>query len=174
METLDAATVQAALDALQLNIQVQFFATSTATSEEAAASIGTTLGSIVKSIVFMVEGNPIVVLAAGDQRIDTRKIAALYNISRKKVKTARPEECIEYIGYAPGGVPPLGHRTPMPIYIDQTLSRFETVYAAAGAPNAIFPITFPTLIQITGGQVIDVVESGADNANSPLATPSEG
>lgn len=158
METLSTQDVQNALDTLGVNIQVRIFDTSTATSEEAATSIGTTLGSIVKSLVFMVEEKPIVILVAGDQRVDTRKIAVLYNVGRKKVKTAKAEECIQYIGYAPGGVPPLGHRTTVPIYVDATLARFEMVYAAAGSPNAIFPIPYAHLVEITGGQVIDVVE----------------
>jgi prolyl-tRNA editing enzyme YbaK/EbsC (Cys-tRNA(Pro) deacylase) len=77
-------------------------------------------------------------------------------VSRKKVKIAKAHECIEHIGYAPGGVPPIGHRHSVPIYIDQTLSRFETVYAAAGSPHHIFPIRFETLKDVTNGDVIDV------------------
>lgn len=157
MEPLTPHNVQKALDAHQLGIQIQTFAESTATSAEAAAAIGTTLGSIVKSLVFVIEEQPIVVLAAGDQKIDTRKLAALYEVGRKKVKIASSEQCIEYIGYAPGGVPPLGHRHPLPIYIDTTLQRFEVVYAAAGTPNTIFPIPFATLVDISGGKVTDVI-----------------
>ncbi|MCB9437698.1 MAG: YbaK/EbsC family protein [Anaerolineales bacterium] len=157
MEPLTPLDVQKALDAYQLGIQIQTFDESTATSAEAAAAIGTTLGSIVKSLVFVIEEQPIVVLAAGDQKIDTRKLAALYEVGRKKVKIASPEQCIEYVGYAPGGVPPLGHRQPLPIYIDATLQRFEMVYAAAGTPNAIFPIPFVTLVDISRGKVTDVI-----------------
>ncbi len=163
MESLTIQDVQAALDGLGTGIRVQTFETSTATSAEAAASIGTTLGSIVKSLVFMADGQPLVILASGDQRIDTRKLAAMYNISRKKVKVATTEECVTIIGYAPGGVPPVGHRSRVPILIDQTLGRYEMVYAAAGAPNAIFPIPYAKLVEITGGQVADVViEAGSE------------
>ncbi len=163
MEPLTSQAVQAALDALGTGIQVQIFETSTATSAEAAASIGTTLGSIVKSLVFMIDGQPLVILASGDQRIDTRKLAAMYTISRKKVKVATTEECVTIIGYAPGGVPPVGHRSRVPMLIDQTLGRYEMVYAAAGAPNAIFPIPYAKLVEITGGQVADVViEAGSE------------
>lgn len=162
MDALTSQDVQAALDALSTGIQVQTFNTSTATSAEAAASIGTSLGSIVKSLVFMVDGKPIVILASGDQRIDTRKLAAIFNIGRKKIKVATPEECVTIVGYAPGGVPPVAHRTAVPIYIDQTLGRFEIVYAAAGAPNAIFPIPYAKLMEITGGQVADVIIEDSD------------
>ncbi len=153
MEPLGPDDVQAAIDAQGLNTQIQTFDTSTATAEDAAASIGTELGSIVKSLVFVVNGQPIVVLASGDKKIDTRKIAAIYDVGRKKVKIATAEQCIDHIGYAPGGVPPLGHRQPVPIFIDDTLARFDTVYAAAGSPHAIFPVAYDTLVQITDGQV---------------------
>lgn len=163
MEPFTPQDVQAALDTLGTGIRIQTFETSTATSAEAAASIGTSLGSIVKSLVFMVDGQPLVILASGDQRIDTRKLAARYAVSRKKVKVATTEECVTIVGYAPGGVPPVGHRSHVPILIDQTLGRYEMVYAAAGAPNAIFPIPYAQLVEITGGQVADVVvEAGSE------------
>ncbi|NDJ86567.1 MAG: YbaK/EbsC family protein, partial [Chloroflexi bacterium] len=139
-EPLTSSDVQAALDEQAPGIQVETYDTSTATAPQAAASIGTPLGSIVKSLVFMINGRPIVALVAGDQKVDTRKIAAFYDVGRKKVKIATYEECVEHIGYEPGGVPPLGHRSAAPILIDRSLSRFETVYAAAGSPNTIFPI----------------------------------
>src|SRR5688572_14798734 len=155
--------VQAALDQTGLNLKIHFMDVSTATAPEAAAAAGTPLGSIAKSIVFMVDGKPLVVVTAGDKRVDDRKIATRYEVNRKKVKIATPEECIEIIGYAPGGVAPLGHRTPnLPVYIDETLSRFETVWAAAAAPNAIFPLTFEQLVQISGGIVADVVREDSE------------
>jgi Cys-tRNA(Pro) deacylase len=159
MEPLSPDDVQAALDAKGAGIRVQTFETSTATAQEAADSIGTTLGSIVKSLCFVVDGEPVVVLGAGDQRIDTRKLAALRGVGRKKAKMATAEQSVEYTGYAPGGVPPVGHRVEMPVYIDETLSRFETVYAAAGAPNTIFPIGFEALVNLTSGQVVDLAQT---------------
>ncbi|KAB2906406.1 MAG: YbaK/EbsC family protein [Anaerolineae bacterium] len=159
MQPLTPEDVQAALDAQNTGIQIQYFEQSTATSEEAAAAANTALGSIVKSIVFIADTQPVLVLTSGDQRIDDRKIASHYNIGRKKVRIATADECITIVGYAPGGVPPLGHRTPnLPIFIDRMLSRYDRVYAAAGAPNAIFPIPYQQLIEITGGTVMDVVK----------------
>jgi prolyl-tRNA editing enzyme YbaK/EbsC (Cys-tRNA(Pro) deacylase) len=159
MQPLTPEDVQAALDAQNTGIQIQYFEQSTATSEEAAAAANTELGSIVKSIVFIADAQPVLVLTSGDQRIDDRKIASHYNIGRKKVRIATADECITIVGYAPGGVPPLGHRTPnLPIFIDRMLSRYDRVYAAAGAPNAIFPIPYQQLIEITGGTVMDVVK----------------
>jgi prolyl-tRNA editing enzyme YbaK/EbsC (Cys-tRNA(Pro) deacylase) len=150
--------VQAALDALELGIRVQHFDASTATSQEAADSIGTSLGSIAKSLCFVVDGQPVLVIASGDQRVDDRKLGALRGVSRKKVRIADAEATLEATGYAPGGVPPVGHVSPLPVFIDQTLSRFDLVYAAAGSPHAIFPIPYQTLVEVTGGQVVDVVK----------------
>jgi prolyl-tRNA editing enzyme YbaK/EbsC (Cys-tRNA(Pro) deacylase) len=156
MEARTSDDVQAVLDALGLDIQVQVFDTSTATSQEAADSIGTSLGSIAKSLCFLVGSEPVVVIASGDQRVDDRKLGALRGVSRKKVKIADAESTVRATGYAPGGVPPVGHANPLPVLIDQTLSRFELVYAAAGSPHAIFPIPYQTLVDVTDGEVVDV------------------
>lgn len=157
MQPLTPQHVQAQLDQLGTGIQIHFYDDSTATSQLAAERIGCEVGQIVKSLAFVVNGKPIVVLASGDQYIDDRKLAALFGVGRKKVKIATPQQCVEIYGYAPGGVPPLAHRTPgMAIYMDDALQRYELVYAAGGTHNAIFPIALSQLIAITGCQIVDV------------------
>lgn len=156
MKELTTEDVRAALAAHGLNDVIRTFSESTATSEEAAAAIGTPLGTIVKSLCFMVDGQPVVVLAAGDHRVDSKKLAELSGVAKKRVKIASAEETLTATGYLPGGVPPVGHSQPVPILIDDTLSRYENVYAAAGSPNAIFPITLEKLIEITGGRMADL------------------
>lgn len=159
MEPLTPQDVQAALDTTGLSIQVQYLDKSSATAPQAAAALNTELGSIVKSLVFMVNGQPIVVLTAGDQRVHDKKLADYFGVSRKKVKIAKPQECIAHVGYEPGGVPPVGHRRDdLTLLIDQTLSRYEVVYAAAGAHDTIFPIPYAQLVTVTGGRVADVVK----------------
>lgn len=161
MQPLTPADVQAALDQLDPSIRIRFFESTTATSQQAADNIGCELGQIVKSICFMVDQQPVSVLASGDQRVDDRKLAALYNVGRKKVKAATAEQCIQIWGYAPGGVAPQPHRTPnIPIYIDDSLQRYDLLYAAGGDHNAIFPITLAQLITWTKGIVADVVKKG--------------
>lgn len=159
MEPLTPDHVQAALDAQNMGITVRFMEQDTSTAPLAAAALNTELGSIIKSLLFMVDGQPVVVLTAGDQKVHDGKLAAYFNVSRKKVKIATADECIHWVGYAPGGVPPIGHRHPdLTILIDETLSRFETVYAAAGAANTIFPIPYQKLLDITRGTPADVVK----------------
>lgn len=149
--------VQNALKKLDLDIEIRFFEDSTATSQLAADNIGCELGQIAKSLAFMIDGSPILIIASGDQRIDEKKLAAMFGVSRKRVKTATADECITIFGYAPGGVPPVGLRTSdLSIYLDDSLQRYDMLYAAGGAHNAIFPITLNQLVQATGGTFADV------------------
>lgn len=169
MQTFTPQEVLTELSRNGLDTEMRFFENTTATSQQAADNIGCELGQIVKSLCFIVETDmgrqPILVLASGDQRVDDRKIAALYNIGRKRVKIATPEECVEIYGYAPGSVPPLAHRTrDLPTYIDASLRRYGQLYAAGGAHNAIFPITLEKLIQVTGGSLTDVVREDLSNS----------
>ncbi len=158
------ARVQAALDALNLNIQVQRFETSTGTASEAAAAAGCDLGAIVKSLCFVIQERPVLVLAAGDRQVNSRLLRQLYNASKRQVRIADPQTVEQVTGFAVGGVAPLGHLTPLPVLVDRSLSRFEVVYAAAGSPHTLFAIPYATLVQITGGQVCDVTEDRSENS----------
>ena len=151
-----SARVQAALDALDLGIQVRTFDEPTSTAPEAAAAIGCDLGAIVKSLCFLVGEKPVLVLAAGDRRVDSKALRQIYGVSKRKCKIADPETVQRVTGFAIGGVPPLGHPQPLITLIDRSLSRYETVYAAAGTSNTIFPIPYATLVEVTGGQIHDL------------------
>jgi len=157
MDEWNAQHVQRALDESAPDIQIRFFEYSTATSQMAANNIGCELGQIAKSIVFWVEERPAVVIISGDQRVDDRKLAALQNVGRKKVRSASAEDCIAITGYAPGGVPPIAHRREdVTVYVDESLGRYDTIYAAAGAHNAIMPIAFDRLISLSRGVRADL------------------
>ena len=140
----------------RLNISVIELDKSTRTAQLAAEAIGTELGSIVKSLVFLADGKPVLVLVAGDRRADIKKLTRV--LEAKKVKIADADTVRAETGFAIGGVPPMGHHAPLPTLIDRSLGRFETVYAAAGSPHAVFPITYDMLLHITAGQVADVTE----------------
>lgn len=161
MQAMGVKDVQAALDELALEIKVVEFADSTATSLQAADRVGCQLGQIVKSLGFMISKSmPVLVLASGDQAIDVRKLAALFQVGRKGVRMMTPDQCLEVLGYAPGGVPPIAHRSSgIAVFLDDTLKRFRTVYAAGGAANAVFPINLMTLRQITDGAFADLARA---------------
>ena len=146
--------VQAALDALQLGVQVVRVPGSSKTAVQAAEAVGCAVGAIVRSLVFVADGQPTVVLCPGDRRVDMPKLAALLGDTR--VAMAPAEVVRTATGYAIGGVPPLGHTTPLPIYMDQALLAWPTVYAAAGAHDALFPIAPQTLQEVTHAQLVDV------------------
>jgi len=155
------AQVQAALAQLQLGIKIMEFDSSTATSQQAADNVGCELGQIVKSLGFMIgKTTPALVLTCGDRSIDERKLAALHRVGRKKARMMTAEQCLAILGYAPGGVPPFAHRTGgFTVYLDESLRRYETVYAAGGAANAIFPVPLSVLQEVTGGKFADVVRA---------------
>lgn len=150
-----ARKVQALLDAVGLGLTVVEHAGSTRTSEDAAAAIGCAVAEIAKSLIFRARtsGVPVLVVASGTNRVDEKKIAALIG---EKVERATPDFVREKSGYAIGGVPPLGHAEPPLVLIDEDLLGFETIWAAAGTPNAVFRLTPDQLVSLTGGRVADV------------------
>jgi prolyl-tRNA editing enzyme YbaK/EbsC (Cys-tRNA(Pro) deacylase) len=161
MEMMGVENVQAALDQLQLGIRIIEFDSSTATSQQAAENVGCQLGQIVKSLGFMInKTTPVLVLTSGDQSIDERKLAALFGVGRKKVRMMNAEQCLVLLGYKPGGVPPIAHRSDsIAVYIDESLKRFETVCAAGGGGNAIFPVGLSILKDVTRGTFADVARA---------------
>ena len=152
-----SARVQAALEAAGLDINVVRLEESARTAQLAADALDTALGSIVKSLVFLVDGEPTLVLVAGDQRADPAKLKELSGARR--VMIADAERVRQETGFSIGGVPPVGHVQSLPTWIDASLGRFETVYAAAGHPRVVFPVAFDLLVQLTGGHVADVIET---------------
>jgi prolyl-tRNA editing enzyme YbaK/EbsC (Cys-tRNA(Pro) deacylase) len=149
--------VRAALAASGVrDVRLKEFAESTATAVGAAAAIGTTVGRIVKSLVFMAGDRPILVLASGPNRVDVDKVAALVGES---ITRARADQVRVLTGFAVGGVPPIGHIQTLTTYIDRDLLAYDEVWAAAGTPNSVFPIGPHDLVRITGGSVADVAET---------------
>ena len=148
--------VEAALKTAGLEIDVLELSKSARTAQLAASALDTRLGSIVKSLIFLADGEPILVLVAGDRRASSEKLKRL--LGARRVMIADADRVRQESGFSIGGVPPIGHDRPLSTWIDESLGRFETVYAAAGHPRAVFPIAFRTLTRITEGKVADLVE----------------
>jgi prolyl-tRNA editing enzyme YbaK/EbsC (Cys-tRNA(Pro) deacylase) len=152
MQALTPADVQAALDKFNLGLKLVSYEANTATSELAAAAIGCTVAQIAKSICFIVNDAPILVVTSGVNTVDDKKIAALLEVGRKKVKMAKAEECVAIFGYAPGGVPPVGHRNEhIKTYLDKDLQQYDKIWAAGGTANVNFGLGPAQLEQMTGG-----------------------
>ena len=138
------------------NLSVVELENSAKTALDAANSLNCEVGAIVKSLLIKIENNFLLCLVSGDKRCSLNK---LKKISEKKnVRMASADEVKSQTGYTIGGVSPVGHINKIQIFIDNSLSRFKDIFAAAGHPNAIFKINYEKLIQITKGDVKDITE----------------
>jgi Cys-tRNA(Pro) deacylase len=148
--------VRAALAAAGVEAAIVEFAESTRTAQDAARAVGTSPAQIVKSLVFVADGRPLLVLASGANRVDVAKLARLTGAAH--VEKAAAEATRAATGFSIGGVPPVGHHAALPVYVDETLMAYDVVYAAAGTPHAVFPIAPATLARVTAGSVADLAE----------------
>lgn len=139
-----------------LDLQVHEFQATTRTAEDAANAIGCQVGQIVKSLLFTVDGQPTMTLVSGANQLDEKKLAGLCGVGRKKVRRADADMVREITGFAIGGVPPFGHRTRLRTFVDEDFFGFDTIWAAAGTANAVFPIAPEELARITDGERADL------------------
>jgi Cys-tRNA(Pro) deacylase len=149
-----AQKVADAAIALGLEVEVVEFEETTRTADEAAAAIGCQVGQIVKSLLFVVDDEPVITLVSGANRLDIGKLAALRSVDRRAVKRADADTVKMATGFSIGGVPPFGHQTALPIYVDEDLTSYETVWAAAGTPFAVFAIGPGDLVDASQGRVV--------------------
>jgi prolyl-tRNA editing enzyme YbaK/EbsC (Cys-tRNA(Pro) deacylase) len=147
--------VQAALHDVGVDIKVVRLSESTRTAVEAAQAVGCDVGAIAKSLLFLADGEPLLVICGGDRRVDTELVAQI--VGAKSLKMAPADEVRRITGYAIGGVPPLGHDTPMKKLMDRRMLRWPVIYAAAGAHDALFPIEPAVLAEKSGAELADVV-----------------
>jgi prolyl-tRNA editing enzyme YbaK/EbsC (Cys-tRNA(Pro) deacylase) len=137
-----------------LDIEVRTFPQGTRTADDAAAAIGCDVSQIVKSLVFMVDGEPVVALVAGPDRLDESKLAEVAGGGR--VRRATGDEVRTATGFVIGGVPPFGHATPLRCYVDHALLGHDVVWAAAGTPTHVFAADPAALAAAAGAEVADL------------------
>lgn len=137
--------------------RVRVMPSSTRTSAEAAAACGCSVAEIAKSIIFRAKPSQraVLVIASGVNRVDEKKVAALVG---EGIGKADAEFVRARTGFVIGGVPPVGHDSPPIVLIDQDLLNFASIWAAAGTPNAVFPLTPSELVALTKGRVADVAQ----------------
>lgn len=144
--------VERALEALQLPANLRQFDGSTRTAQDAADAVGCELGQIVKTLFFFADGRPTTVLAAGDRHVDTALLAQLLGVGRKKLRMGSPEEVLAFTGFSVGGVSPVGSANSSDVVVDDSLQRFSSIWAAAGAANAVFAAETNALVTGIHGQ----------------------
>ncbi len=126
------------------------------TALDAANSLNCKVGAIVKSLLFRTENTFLLCLISGDKRCSLNKLKKITQI--KDISMASPDDVKTQTGYTIGGVSPIGHLKKINIFIDNSLERFDDIFAAAGHPNCVFKIDFKNLLKITKGKIKDIVE----------------
>ena len=137
-----------------LETQIHSFAESTENAYLAAEALGVELGQIVKSIVFLVDAKPVLVLMSGDMNVHTKKLKNLLGVRKVRIADAETVEAIT--GYPVGAVPPVAHRQRIPTYLDESLKRFSKIYPAGGTTQNMFSTTFDELLRLTTAEVVAV------------------
>ena len=144
-----------------MTLEVSTFSESTHTAEDAAAALGAELGQIVKSLVFVVPTDggaiePVLCLVSGANRVDMARLAAV--VGEPSIRRASAREADDLTGFTIGGIPPIGHERPLRVVMDPDLGRYETVWAAAGLPNVVFPVQPATLRILSNATVAPIAE----------------
>jgi Cys-tRNA(Pro) deacylase len=137
-------------------LKVLLLDTTARTAKDAAESLGCEVGAIVKSLVFRADDTFLICLVAGDKRCSLNKLKKI--IRKKDVCMANADEVKSNTGFSIGGVAPIAHLKKLNILVDQSLGRFQSVFAAAGHPNSIFKIEYNQLVQMTKGEVKEITE----------------
>ena len=135
----------------------------TPTVMSAAQAVDTQPERIVKSILFMVAGLPVLAVTCGQSYVDRRVLAAVYSVGRKKVKLADPETVVRETGFEVGAMPPFGHRDPLPTWIDKRVLEQPYVFAGGGAENALVRLTPADIVNVTQAQVLDLLTPPGNN-----------
>ena len=148
--------VEQVLKAFDPTLTVIVLKTSARTAIEAASSLRCEVGAIVKSLLFKTENSFTLCLVAGDRKASIIKIKKTLNI--KDVSMASADEVKDVTGFTIGGVSPVGHLNKIDVFIDNSLKRFESLYAAAGHPNCVFKLDFINLQKITNGSIKEISE----------------
>ena len=151
-----AQRVQDALARLGVDSRVVELPVAARTSQQAADALGIEVARIAKSLVFRAgrSSRAVLVIAAGDRRVDENRVAQALG---EPIERATPDFVRQQTGFAIGGVAPVGHPQPLATFVDASLRRFDTVWAAGGTPHCVFPIAPAALLAASGGREIEVV-----------------
>ncbi|MBX0325660.1 YbaK/EbsC family protein [Halomicroarcula sp. F13] len=141
-----------------VEIDVHEFPEGTKTAADAAAAVGCEQAQIASSIVMTVDGDVVVVVTSGANRVSEAKLAAHFGVPEDAVSMADAGRVKDQIGWSIGGVPPFCHDTQVPVLFDETLTEFGTIWAAAGTPEAVFPIAPSRVRELSAATVLDIAE----------------
>ena len=153
-EQQSVTRVRNALALLGARGEVRALDNSARTAKEAAAALGIEVGQIASSLIFMADGEPVLVIASGGHRVDTVQLASILEVN--DIAKASADDVRKATGFAIGGVAPVGHPHPLRTIVDIALSRYDEVWAAGGHPHYVFPTSYDELLRITAGEAAEI------------------
>jgi len=152
-----ATDLQTYLDGQKIAAEILHLTEETPTVPDAARALGVQAEQVIKSLVFLLNQEPILVIANGVKKVDRRKLAAHFSVGQKRVKFATAEQALAITGYIVGSMPPFGHQTRLPTYIERQIMAWDTVYGGGGDIHAMLKLTSETLLAVTAGQILAVM-----------------
>lgn len=155
---LTSADLQNFIDTHQIEATILPMDDHTPTVPDAARALGVEPEQIVKSLVFVINDDPILVINNGTARVDRRKIGKRLGVNRKKVKFAAPEQALEITGYIVGSMPPFGHRQKLQTFVDPALMQLDIIFGGGGDIDAMMRLTPNELLKITEAELLAVSE----------------
>ncbi len=157
-QPLTSADLQRFIDEHQIEATILPMAEHTPTVSDAARALGVETDQIIKTLVFLVRDEPLLVINNGLAKVEQRKVAARLGVGRKRVKFASPERALEITGYVVGSMPPFGHRQKLRTFVDPAITEMEVIFGGGGEINAMMRLTPAELLRMTGGEVLEVSE----------------
>jgi Cys-tRNA(Pro) deacylase len=148
--------LQRFIDANGIHATILPMAEHTPTVIDAARALGADTDQIIKSLVFMAKGKPLLVINNGLARVDRRKLADCLEINCKKVRFASPEQALAFSGYMVGSMPPFGHKQALHTLVDTNVPRMDTIFAGGGGIDAMMRLRSQELLRVTRAKVVDV------------------
>lgn len=156
-QTLSPVELQEFMQAQAVAGQILRLRIPTPTVETAARAVGSNPDQIVKSILFLVEDQPVLAITCGQAYVERRAIARLYGVGRKRVKLASPEVVHQVTGYVVGAMPPFGHRQPLPTLMDVHVLELPEVFAGGGAENALLRLSPQEIVRVTKARLVNLI-----------------
>ena len=168
---LTSEDLQQFIDTHRIQASILRMAGHTPTVSDAARELDVAADQIIKSLIFKINDQPLLVINNGNARVDRKKIAALMGVGRNRVKFASPEQALEISGYVVGSMPPFGHRRKLRTLIDPAVTGLDVIFGGGGDIDAMLRLTPDELLRITEGQVVAVSESPHRSFNQRRETP---
>jgi len=153
---LTSQDLQEFIDQNQISAEILPMEEDTPTVPDAARALGVEEDQIIKSLVFLVDGQPTLVIANGTRKVDNRLVAGHYDVGRKRAKMARTEQALEITGYVVGAMPPFGHRTRLRTIVDPDVVAHQEIFGGGGEIDAMLRLTPEELVRVTDAEIVCV------------------